>query len=287
MAYRFTNTDKWNDCWFSSLKALDKLLFMYLCDNCDIAGFIEINIKRWSSDLSVTPKEIKGALKGLQRGLLMSHTGDCYYIRNFLKHQKNLPLNEHNKSHVGIIKRFNIYIEKFDIQDINEFIKGASKGDQRGFEGASKGDQSPTGIGNGISKGIGNEKKEYLDRLVDVFVEEYKLNYNIDYVITTPGKEREFAGKLAALYKKKYPESTTEEALLGLRDYLKRVMSINDTWIQNNMSLSTIVTKFNEINKRLLNGSKQSNSGATEEQIASIIARKFGSDSPDRNKSVQ
>ena len=44
MAYRFTDTNKWHDAWFSSLKPLEKLLFNYLCDNCDIAGFIEINL---------------------------------------------------------------------------------------------------------------------------------------------------------------------------------------------------------------------------------------------------
>ena len=36
-------SDKW-DNW--NLKQIEMLLFMYLCDNCDIAGFAEINTKR-------------------------------------------------------------------------------------------------------------------------------------------------------------------------------------------------------------------------------------------------
>ena len=65
MAYRFTNTDKWSDSWFYGLNNLEKLLFMYLCDNCDIAGFVEINLLKWCSDFRVKESEIKGALKGL------------------------------------------------------------------------------------------------------------------------------------------------------------------------------------------------------------------------------
>jgi hypothetical protein len=149
MAYRFTNTEKWQDGWFSTLTQLQMLLFLYLCDNCDIAGFVELNVKRWAVDLNSSKETIEGALKGLERGLIYSQTNDCVYIKNFLKHQKNLPLNENNKAHIGIIRRFELYAYKFNIENINEFI-----------EGASKGLQSPTGIGNGIGIGNGTEKEE-------------------------------------------------------------------------------------------------------------------------------
>ncbi|NMB81910.1 MAG: hypothetical protein GYA14_08835, partial [Ignavibacteria bacterium] len=65
MAYRFTNTDKWADSWFANLKPIEKLLFIYLYENCDIAGFIEINLKRWAVDIGAELKTIEGALKGL------------------------------------------------------------------------------------------------------------------------------------------------------------------------------------------------------------------------------
>lgn len=155
MAYRFTNTDKWKDAWYSALKPIEKLLFNYLCDNCDIAGFIEINIKHWSIDIGTDQRQIEGALKGLARGLIISNTNDCFYVRKFLKHQKNLPLNPNNKAHMGILKRFELYSYKFDIKDINEFI-----------EGALKGLGSPTGIGNGIGNGIG-KKEDTTTKLSD------------------------------------------------------------------------------------------------------------------------
>ena len=142
MSYRFTNTEKWADAWFSNLTQIQMLVFIYLCDNCDIAGFIEVNYKRWASDLGSTSSTIEGACKGFEKGLTYSKDQDCIYINNFLKHQKNLPLNEKNPAHVGILKRFAVYSYKFDIQDITIFI-----------EGACKGLQCPYGNGNGNGKG--------------------------------------------------------------------------------------------------------------------------------------
>lgn len=154
MAYRFTNTDKWSDLWFMELRPMEKLLFNYLCDNCDIAGFIEVIPRKWAFDIGTDVSHIEGACKGLARGLIYSKSGDCVFLRTFLKHQKNLPLNPDNKAHIGILKRFNLYKERFDIEDINEFL-------ERNNEGACKGLQSPTGIGigKGIEKGT-KEKKE-------------------------------------------------------------------------------------------------------------------------------
>jgi hypothetical protein len=172
MAYRFTNTDKWNDCWFSSLKPIEKILFNYLCDNCDIAGFIEVNFKNWASFIGTDKRTIEGALKGLQRGLIYSTEKDCIFIRNYLKHQKNLPLvPEKNPSHRGIIKRFDIYSQKFDIQDYVKFI-----------EGASKGLSSPTGNGNGNGNTFIEPKKifnysEFYDLELSNTTDENYLNF--------------------------------------------------------------------------------------------------------------
>lgn len=147
MANRFTETGKWNDGWFLNLKPLEKLLFNYLCDNCNAAGIIEIIIPRWINDLRgsghLTSKEIEGALKGLERSFIYSKEKDCLYLKTFLKHQRNLPLNPNNPAHKGILARFADYAHKFDIEDINIFI-----------EGASKGLQSPIGNGNSNSNGI-------------------------------------------------------------------------------------------------------------------------------------
>jgi len=183
MSYRFTDTDKWQDGWFVKLKSTEKLLFIYLCDNCDIAGFIEINIKKWVVDTGYNKQQVEGALKGLSRGLIYSKTGDCLFIINFLKHQKNLPINEKNQAHKGIIKRFNKYSHKFEINNIDDFIEGAQKGLSRGY-----------GIGNGIGKVLKVDKITISkDDLIENNIELYKKwqsesendNYRffVDYIL--------------------------------------------------------------------------------------------------------
>ena len=157
MAYRFSDTLKWSDSWFIELNSIEKLLFLYLCDNCDIGGFFELSLRKISFDLGCESKLIEEAIKGLQRGLIISDDESCVLVKNFIKHQKNLPLNIANKSHKGIFSRYNMYAPKFiglKLDPINGYInKGASKGLQRG---------TGIGIGNDIDKD-NNETNNILD----------------------------------------------------------------------------------------------------------------------------
>ena len=114
MAYRYSDTLKWQDEWFVDLTTIEKLLFLYLYDNCDIAGFFELSYRKIAFDLGCKESEIKGALEGLNKGVFISDDGKCLLVKNFIKHQKNLPLNPDNKAHMGILKRVSLYIQKFN-----------------------------------------------------------------------------------------------------------------------------------------------------------------------------
>lgn len=119
-------------------------------------------------------------------------------------------------------------------------------------------------------------KKDYLDSLLIEFQEAYKIT-GIEYEILNPGKEKEAMGKLATLYKKKYPDAKTEEALFGMRAFFDRCMQINDPWLKDNMSPSIIISKFNEINKILRNGNQRTNSkgGATDAELEQLYINKY------------
>ncbi len=165
MAYRFTNTDKWKqDAWFLELPPLQKLLFIYLCENCDIAGFIEVSEKRYAFETGIDVSEIKGALEGLRRAFITSQDGSFLYLKNFIKHQKNIPLNDTNKAHIGIISRLEDRKHLFGFQSIEEFLPNE-------VQGACKGLQSPSGIGKGNS----NKKKEEYEEEKESFIKFWNL----------------------------------------------------------------------------------------------------------------
>jgi hypothetical protein len=45
MAKRFSDSEKWNDVWFTELNNDQKIIWIYLLDNCDNAGIFKLNIK--------------------------------------------------------------------------------------------------------------------------------------------------------------------------------------------------------------------------------------------------
>ena len=67
MSYRITNTDKWVDLWFSNLSVHAKLLFFYFVENCDNAGFIEVNKKFMLFHLGFNEDELMSAGNELKK----------------------------------------------------------------------------------------------------------------------------------------------------------------------------------------------------------------------------
>ncbi len=145
MSHRFTLTEKWSDSWFRRRKPAEKLIFLYLCDACDIAGFWEVDIELAAFHTGLPAADVEGALKGLARGL--EGGGDWVWLRNFLKCQKNIPLNINNNAHVGIMRSFEAHkpLPESILKKIEEFKKESPF--KAPFKGLSR------GIGKGIGKG--------------------------------------------------------------------------------------------------------------------------------------
>lgn len=138
---RFTSTEKWEDSWFRSLPPTSKLLFLYFLDKCDLAGFLEVDIPLITFHTGLSEDEILGAKQGLNRGCLGAE--NWLWMKNFLKHQKNLPLNPSNNAHKHIILLIREQIIRFKDHNIIKIL------------GADQGLFSPLGIGIGKGKGKG------------------------------------------------------------------------------------------------------------------------------------
>lgn len=150
MPIRFTNSGKWADKWFRNLPPYSKTLYWYLWDVCDIAGFWEIDLDHATYHTKIPDDEIEGAFKGLDRGFIQA---DGYiWIRRFLYHQRNLPLNKENLAHKGILRRIEEHKSLFP--QVLELIEQ---------QGASKVLESTLSIskGKGISKGKEAKSKTF------------------------------------------------------------------------------------------------------------------------------
>lgn len=103
MSSRLTDGDKWKDIWFSNLSPYAKLLFIFLCENCNNAGIYEVNKKFLLFYLGISEEQLSEAIKEIQKSYVKSHDGKRIWLKNFLKYQKKLPLNPNNNNHKQII----------------------------------------------------------------------------------------------------------------------------------------------------------------------------------------
>jgi len=100
----------------------------------------------------------------------------------------------------------------------------------------------------GDIKLLGDEDKDYIDKIISCFAQEYKKEFEIDYIILN-GKDRQMAGKLLTIYKKYNKGKNSEETLNDIREFFKKCLKIEDKFIRDNMSLSIIINQYNKILK--------------------------------------
>lgn len=129
---RISNTDKWKDDWFLELSPYAKLVFNFLCDNCDEAGFYSLSANFMSKQIKIEPKEVVEATKTLVKGVLFSSDRKMVWVKNFIFHQDNLPLEkgnqEHEKIKILLERKLDLFDENKDMLFIlNKAIKGNSK----------------------------------------------------------------------------------------------------------------------------------------------------------------
>lgn len=110
---RLVETDRWKDAWFIDLHPNAKLLLSYLYDNCDEAGFIDLQYSLWVTQLKMEKEFIVTSLKALKSALL-SDTKKKLFIIDFLKHQKKLPLVKGIEESDWIIAKLKNNLERFN-----------------------------------------------------------------------------------------------------------------------------------------------------------------------------
>lgn len=128
---RLVETDRWKDSFFIELHPYAKLLLSYLYDNCNDAGFIDVNYSLWCSQLNMHKEHIVSSLVSL-KPLLLSDTKRKLFIKDFLKHQKKLPLVLGNDESEWIIDKLKSNLDKFNnAPEIKSILDSVQKPEQK------------------------------------------------------------------------------------------------------------------------------------------------------------
>lgn len=250
--------------WFNISEMVHLFIYLLLNANHEDGKWRGVNIKRGQI--------ITG------RNSLSENTGiSSQSIRtclNRLKSTNEITITSTNKYSIITITKY----EDYQIKNLNSNQQTNQQDNQQLTNNQPTTNQQLTTNKNNKNKKNNKKIKEvpvsakptdFIDQVIDLFVKAHG-----NYEIVSIGKERSAAGKIVAIYKKKYPESTTEQVFSGLEQYFKRCVNINDNWLKSNMSLPIIVDKFNVINNILKNGTNKG-SGTTDEELADLLYQKI------------
>lgn len=128
---RITKPDKWKDVFFLNLKPFEKLLFIYFYENCNDAGFLDVNFTKITNETGISKDGITSSLKSLQKAYMLSTDFTKIWIRKFLLHQNRLPLdlktNEGNFIKLEIENNLSRFNHSSELENILKNIKKVSK----------------------------------------------------------------------------------------------------------------------------------------------------------------
>jgi len=196
---------------------------------------------------------------------------DLFYTEDGFYHSVSIDrrLLERKEKSESARKSVNKRWEKTKDQDINTNVL-------RMYDERNTIKENKSIVNKSIVKNNTNpEVKNYFDRLLNEFKESYLLSRGVEYEVLTPGKENTALSKLQAHYKKLNPDSDTETAVQDFRRMFDACMTITDPWLYQNMSPMIITTHMNQIKIILQNGKPTGKNGATDRELAEIIAKHF------------
>lgn len=100
MAKRFTGTDKWSKAWFCALNNDEKVIWMYILDKCDHAGFFNKNytLASFETKCAVNDEVLN---KIFQHKIIHINEQKCW-IRSFVSYQYG-SLNDNVKAHKSVL----------------------------------------------------------------------------------------------------------------------------------------------------------------------------------------
>lgn len=116
MAKRFTDTDKWKKPLLKNIPMEYKLLWLYICDDCDHAGIwdVDFDVAELRVGEQLSEEKANEYFKGK---IILIDDGQKWFIPSFVEFQYG-ELNEKNRAHesvIKILKKHNLLNENLSI----------------------------------------------------------------------------------------------------------------------------------------------------------------------------
>ena len=184
MAKRFTDTEKWKKPFIRGLQGAYKLLWLYICDDCDHAGIWQVDMD--VAQIRIGDKiDLKEAIKNLDDKIIIFDNGNKWFIPSFIEFQYPSGLNPDNRAHNSIL----ILLEKYNLlnsqnKPLTRPLQGCKDKDK---DMDMDMDKDMDKEAKKIKKNEIPDLKEFLDFCKSFIDSELKLNYN-DYEFVLKAK---------------------------------------------------------------------------------------------------
>ena len=168
---RYTITQKWNSPPFRNLTYEEKCVYFYLWDNCDWAGFYEIDHSTIEHYTKIPSNEIKSILENLSENEI-TISNKWLFILDFIEYQGNGNLSPNNNAHKAIISSLTKNIIHF-----KECLR--TQNNLAPYEGLVRGSSKSNCLGKSNSISNGNDESKVL-RIESNDSKSYKENKPIE-----------------------------------------------------------------------------------------------------------
>lgn len=191
MAKRNSDTGKWQKAWFRKLSPKMKCAWLYLLDNCDYAGFWDVDMEMMSFMVG-DRIEWDELLSAFEHQIQLIE--DKIWLHKFVAFQCGLPLSEKSRFHQKIIQR----LEEFDLIE---------KDGDRVYIGSIDPIQTPKSKSKSISKSKSKSKsksiskskgnvREEIENQIDEVIEFFNEIAGTEYRTTTKTYRKQIGARL-------------------------------------------------------------------------------------------
>lgn len=259
--------------------ALSRQWFDFTAETSEMVNTIHTALYFWIVDLNnrLNWKDVIG--------LATDHTMNAIRIKSYRSYKKALDdlirwgfldlvgksTNQHTCNQVALVLKAKAKPEdEGSALDLKAKAEAKAEPSASAFE--AKAEQAYINSKNHSSKPI-KTPKGLNSKIVDLYFE-----IDSGAVNTDPEQNLRAASELITILEKNNPGLGPDDTLVALRVFFEKCVNISDNYLHDKVCLPFIVKEFNRYKKAINQPQKQQ--GATGQEIAAMMARKHGSDSP-------